>query len=274
MEDSPSGAKPKPYKMESLPGGDLPEVGTLFNETLAEFTDNLGPYALAGLGQLVVFVPVVIVSVIAFYVVFFAGWIGTVALTGILGAMLSSISEDLAGLVMAFGSLGSMFVPLLLMIPVFLLMAAVLAPVQASLYRAVAAHQRGEKPLDFSSAFSTLTQNLSASITAAVVMTLLAAIALAMCYLPILLLPLFFGFTTTFAALHGLGGIQAARTSLQHALAHLNWHIIFALMAFVLGMFASYIPVVGPMFVLALHVRAYRYVFGDGAEPVLEPSPH
>jgi hypothetical protein len=36
-----------------------------------------------------------------------------------------------------------------------------------------------------------------------------------------------------------------------------------------LGMVASYVPVLGPIFLSALHVRAYREMFGDGEEPVL-----
>ena len=34
-------------------------------------------------------------------------------------------------------------------------------------------------------------------------------------------------------------------------------------------MVGSYVPIVGPMFATAFHVRAYRGVFGDDAEPVL-----
>jgi uncharacterized membrane protein len=146
---------------------------------------------------------------------------------------------------------------------------ALFAPLHASLYRAVAAQQRGEKPLELGSAFSTLTQGLMPAIGAACIVVALSLLGVMFCYLPALLVPIFFGFTMGFAALHGLGGTQSARLSLQHAMKNLNWYVMFGILSIVMSMVASYVPVVGPMFAIAFHVRAYRYLFGDGSEPNL-----
>ena len=43
-----------------------------------------------------------------------------------------------------------------------------------------------------------------------------------------------------------------------------------AVVSFALSMVASYVPVLGPAFLMALHVRAYRSMFGDGPEPMLD----
>lgn len=264
-----AGKTSKPYRVGALDGGELPEVGALFSETLAEFTDNIGPYALAGLGQLMVVIPVTVVALIGFYVVFFGGMFGTWMVGAVFASVLSQISEDLGGIAMLIASLASMLVPVLLMLPFLLILIAALVPIQASMIRAVAAHQRGERPLDLMASFSTATQGLSSVLLAGVIMATLTILGLVLCYLPALVVPIFFGFTTSFAALHRVGGLQAAQMSLKHALGHLNWYLMFGLMSILINMVSVYIPVLGPMFSVALHVRAYRALFGDGETPVV-----
>jgi hypothetical protein len=262
-------SKAKPYKTGPLPGGQLPDVGTLFSETMAEFMDNIGPYAMAGLGQMLVVFPVTFIAIFVMYGVLALGWGGSIVLTGVLSGIAANVSEELAELVAMFGLLGSMFVPLLLMIPLFVGIIALFAPMSASLYRAMAAHQRGEKQLELGSSFSTMGQGLVSVIVAALIVGTLAMLGAMMCYLPVIAVSILFGFTMGFVALHRVGAMQAARMSMQHALAHLNWYVMFGILSLVLGMVAYYIPVVGPMFAVSFHVRAYRSLFGDGVEPNL-----
>lgn len=260
--------KPKPYRQGPMPGGELPEIGKLINETLAEFTENLAPYAMAGLGQLLVIMPVTFLAIILLYAVMAGGMFGTWAIGAVIAGILGQISEDLASIAGGFTALASMIVPFLLLIPLILAMAAVFAPIQGSLYRAVAAQQRGEKMMEISAAFSTATQGVINMIIATCIVAAIACVALMFCYLPVLLVPVFFGFTTSLAALHNVGGFAAARMSMSHAISHISWYALFGVVTIGISMVASYVPVLGPMFLVAMHVRAYRQIFGDGTEPV------
>jgi hypothetical protein len=97
----------------------------------------------------------------------------------------------------------------------------------------------------------------------------LTGVGLMFFILPGLAVPVVFGFATSLVFLHRQGAVQAMRTAMQHALAHLEWHTPFALLYLVMVSFGGYLPIIGPAFAIAFHVRAYRYVFGDGDEPAL-----
>jgi len=45
--------------------------------------------------------------------------------------------------------------------------------------------------------------------------------------------------------------------------------VMYGLLTVAGGMVAGYVPVVGAMFMVAFHVRAYRYLFGDGPDAVV-----
>ena len=46
-------------------------------------------------------------------------------------------------------------------------------------------------------------------------------------------------------------------------------HVLFALLFMAVSMVATYVPILGPMFISALHLRAHRTMFGDEREPKL-----
>jgi hypothetical protein len=261
--------KAKGYTMGRLAGGEVPDPAKLLSETLAELVDHVGPYLLAGLGQLVVVFPLTLVAVFLGYLVIGGGMFGVMFGGMLAGAAVGQASEGLGGLVMILTQLLAFAVPIVGFGALIMGMIAVLAPLSASLTRAIAAHQRGEKELDFSASFSTATQDIGRVIIAGLIIGAAVTVGMMMCYLPALLVPLFLGFTTTFVALHRRSGLEAARINLQHVMANPGPHLTFGLLYLVMAMFSGYIPILGPMFVASFHVRAYRTLYGDGEEPVI-----
>jgi hypothetical protein len=262
-------AEPKPYQRR-LPGGEHPELGVLFQETVSDFQDHFADYLLAGVAQFVVVMIAVLVSVVAAYLLMTLGIVGlTLGLIAITAAVEQAFGQDAVPLVLVPGQL-SMILVLLVGAGAFGgAVGAALAPMHASLVRAVAVHQRGEGKLEAAAAFSTLGERLVGAVVVGAATATLAVGGVFLCYLPALLVPLLFGFGSTLVALHPLGGLRALAISARHALANPSWALPFGLMSTVLLMVSGNVPVIGPMFALSLLVRAHRYVFGDGEDPVL-----
>ncbi|MEL6349564.1 MAG: hypothetical protein AAFV53_41055 [Myxococcota bacterium] len=263
----PSGPPAKPgVKPQFYAGGERPDLSELLSETMNEFTENLSSYAMAGLGQMLILFPVILITIFGLYIALGLGVVGMIVGGAGLAAVLP---EDLVALGAVLGPFIMISVIGIGSIAAIGLVTAVTAPLHASLVRAIVAHQRGEQPLEWTSAFSTLTENVSAVIFGALTLTVLSILLAMMCYLPALLPLIFLTFAPSLIAIHGHGAMDGLRLAAQHARAHLGWHATFGLIGFVMLMVASNIPVIGPMFVVAFHVRAYRRVFGDGPEPVL-----
>jgi len=259
----------EPVVRAPVEGGVEPDVGKVLNETIAEFTDDIGPYVLASLGHTLVVVPVVLIAVLVMYFgmffVIFGGSFGAAAvailMTELMGEAVGGLSMLASQLLLfagIFGVIGAFGAGI----------AAITAPLNASLVRAVAAHQRGEATLDIASAFGTATKDLVKVVGMAIIMGLLAMFLLMMCYVPVLVLPLVFGFASSMVHLHRKGPISAFTTSVAHFQKHPSFHLVFGALSIALSMVASYVPVLGPAFITALHVRAYREMFGDGEELV------
>ncbi len=265
-------AEPKSWQRR-LPGGEHPELAALFQETLSDFQDHFAEYLVAGIAQFAVTMAAVLVAVFAGYLLMTVGILVLgFALVGLLIAAEQALGDDAAALLMIPGQL-TMFLGFLVGAGMFgALMGGVLAPMHASLTRAVAAHQRGEQKLEPMAAFSTLTVRPVGAFVAGSMTAGLAVAGIFLCYLPALLVPVLFGFGGTLVALHPLGGLRALALSARHALANPSWALPFGLVSSVLLMVSGNVPVVGPMFVLSLQVRAHRYVFGDADEPVLSAA--
>ena len=262
-------AKPKNYSTEPEPGGRLPDVGQLFTETMNEFMDNIGPYVLAGLGLTVVVVPITFLTIFVAYAVIFGGIFGISIVGAIAAVAAAEVSEGLAGFVMLVFQILALVVPFGGFFLLIAGMMALLAPLNASLARAVAEQQRGGKKLDFSSTFSSITRDLVKVISVAGMMGLMTTLGALACYVPALGVLFLFGFAISMVALHRMAPVTALKANLAHAMAHLQWHVLFGALYLVVFMVGSYVPVVGSMFVVAFHVRAYRTIFGDGDEPEL-----
>jgi len=242
-------------------GGRFPNVGDLVQETWAEFMDAIGPYLMGMLGLVVGY----LIVGIAFTVVFG----GLLAAVIVAVTALSAISEQLGSAVGPVVGLLSVAVNLVFGALVVVGSVALTAPLNASFLRAVAAHQRGEEELQVASAFSTITQDLPQVIGIGALVGVVSFVALLLCVFPVVLVPLFLGFAIPMVALHGMPAMHAARTNVEHVRDHLQDHAILALVTFALNSVAGLVPILGPAFVMAFSVRAYRKIFGDGEAPQL-----
>jgi hypothetical protein len=247
-------------------GTKLPSAGTVINETVADFTANMGPYILAGLGMMCVQVPLVLVALVVLY-----GGMFTLMFGGILvsAGLAAAVDDDLGALLAGVGQLGTFGLVFAFLFAMVGLLGAITAPLSASLWREVAAHQRGEGELGFASAFRQAGQDVVPVMM--VTFAILAAVftGLIFCYLPGFIA----GFALSYAAplvyLHRQGAFAALRMSVSKIFAHPAEHVVFGLMNFALALVANYVPILGMMFMVALHVRLYRHLFGDGDEPVV-----
>jgi hypothetical protein len=261
--------KPKPYTLGPAAGGRLPDIGSLFSATMGEFTDHLGDYLMLGLGQMLIVLPVVFALVFFIYfgisLLFVGGFVGS----AILGAIVSDSAGDDAGALVASG--GGLATAVLGMVAIFALIlgvAALLAPVSASVARAVARHQRGEGKMTLQDAFSTVTQDLVPVAVMTTIMVTGTLFGLLFCYLPGIAFGMLLSMAPLLVYLHRQGAMPAFRRALSDVTANFGWYGQFAVIYFVVAMIASYIPLLGPMFMVSLHVRAYRERFGDAEEPV------
>ena len=238
-------------------GGRFPDIGNLVQETMTEFLDAIGPYLLGMLGL-----------VLGYLIIGTSGGVVLVGLVAMLVFVLNAlavIGEDagaLLALIWLVANLGFLAVAMIGTM-------ALTAPLHASFLRAVAAHQRGDDELQIASAFNTVTQELPRVVGVGALVGAAMSVGMLFCFFPLLLVPLFLGFAIPLVALHGLSPMDAARTNVKHVWVHLQDHAILALVTAAIGFMANFVPVLGPAFMMAFSVRAYRQIFGDGGAPEL-----
>lgn len=261
---------PLPYpKHES--GGGIPSLGAVFSETFTDLTENIGGYCMAGLAFVAVVFPVsmvgTLVGMFTLYLVMGLGVVASAAGGSAIGE--ATGDQDLGGVITAFGGLGSFVLGFIAFFLIVAVMVGVLAPVTASLYRAIAEHQRGGAPLTFGGAFATVGQDVGSTVGAACLLTLASMVGMLFCYVGALVPLVLFCFAFLMVALHRKGALNAMKICAAHAIARPAEHVLFCLAYFATAFIAGNIPVLGHIFMVALSVRAYRKMFGDAAEPVL-----
>lgn len=255
----------KPYKLERIAQGSVPDLGKLLAATFGEFIDNIGPYALTGLAQLCVTIPLVFVALFVIY----GGIFGVMAL-GIVGTALatSAVGDDNAPIVLAGGQLITMGTFVVVLFAGIALITAISAPIQASTVRAVAAQQRGEAKLEFMSMFATMTQDIVPVTMVTVLVLTLTLVGSMLCYVPGLIAMFACVFAASLVALHRIGPVDAIKLAATTAFANPGFHAVYFVLMFAIAFAAANIPVIGPMFLVALQVRACRELYGDGDEPM------
>jgi len=256
-----------------LAGGELPSVTELFSSVIQDVGDDLGGYAIAGLGYWLVQIAATMILIPVIYAAIIGGMLAGMAGGAGLGGLVGSVAGDpdvggaVGGIGMILGMTVGTFVPLFLVILAF---TAVISPLSASLIRAIAAKQRGDEPLTIGSAFSTYTQDLVKVVGVQVVLMTLGMLALMACYFPVFFVGIPFGFAFTLVALHRRGPIDAVKLSFAHFMAHKQWHLGFWGMGIVAGIIGAYVPVIGMTVSLSYFVKVHRAVFGDDEEPAFE----
>lgn len=255
-----------------LPGGEVPDPMEIFQETFKEFSDDMMPYLLAGLGQMAVLFPLMFLLFIVLYFAIFGTVFGGM-IVGVFAAVAAAetLGEEAVGPVILLTYLGMFVVLFVLIFGLSAMLGALIAPLNASLMRRVAQHQRGERTLDFAATFSDAKENLVPTMLVTVLTSILVMAGIFLCYIPGIIAAFMLMYAGSLVYLHRESPVSAVTTSAQHFMANLSFHGLYSLLYFAAAMVASYVPILGPMFLLALHVRAHRTIFGDGEIAVLEP---
>lgn len=270
---SATSEKPKPYTLGRTEGGKFPDFGNLFSATLGEFVDHLGDYVMLGLGQMLIVFPAAFFLIFLLYGGITVLILGGVMGSGALGALVAEgAGDDTGALVMLGGTALTALATIAAFFALILGFAALLAPVGASVTRAIARHQRGEGKLTFQDAFATYTQDLLSVFAIAAILVTGTLVGLCFCYLPGLAFGMLLSMAPPMVYLHRQPAMTAFRVSLRDLTANAGWYLQFAVIYFAVAMIASYVPILGPMFLTSLHVRAYRERFGDADEPLLDAA--
>jgi len=243
---------------------DLPEPLDLFKEVFDELSADPSPYVVAGLGQFLITMPALLML---FMVLYFG--IGTWLLSSFLifGAGVA-LGVQLLGESLGIIA-GSLVFGLWILLGVVLLTAlvigvgAVLAPLNASLVRRIVAHQQGGQKLEFNAAFTHLTQDIVPVMLVSVAVSSAVLVGLFFFYIPGLIAAVLLGHASYLVILQRYSVGRALQTSVHSVQSHGNYYAMFWLLYFVCAMIASYIPIIGPMYLAAVHLRSHAALFGE-----------
>ncbi len=139
-----------------------------------------------------------------------------------------------------------------------------LAPVHAGWMRAVA--KPGDR-LDPADVARLAVRDLPSTLLCAAFVSMLTLVLLVTgpgALLPLLL----FGFAPSLVAIHRVPWRSALWMSARHVVANPGFHVGYLCGWAALAVVALNVPVFGPAFLVLLHVRVHRVVFGDGPVPV------
>lgn len=264
----------KSYTLAPVAGGQTPDVGKLLSVSMAEFGDNLAPYAILAAIQMAIAIPLVFFAI-------FAGYLGS----GILGTLVylvgmaislgigGLLGDDLGGVIGGLGMVITFFASMITYIGCFFVVLVVamlpLAPVHAAALRAIVGFQRGGPAPEPASLFATIGQDLVQVLLVAVLASFANVVGLMFFGFGVFVPMFLFAFAAPLVAVHRMSAIEALRASAKHAMAYASWHAMYTLLFWAISVAASNIPVIGPAFMLAFQARAYREVFGDGETPVV-----
>lgn len=257
-------APPAAPHLQWFAGGQLPDLGRAFSDTMSSFSRDIGAYAMAGLGLLVISIPISLVMIVGIYVVIGLAVFGMASAGSVEGG--EPAVDPALSVVVGAGAVAAF-------LAVILLLMVLLAPVTASLMRAVARHQRGERRLEFGAAFSTLSQDAGSVCGSTALSSLLGSIGGIFCYVPGLIVAFFLAHSFALVALHRLPAIAALKASVALVRASVGWNAKYFGLLLLINMIASNVPLIGPMFTFAFLVRVSRELLGDAEQPVLELRP-
>lgn len=233
--------------------GNLPGGFAVAGEVVSDILKNFGGYLLAGLGMFVAMLPVVMVMVVVAYV-------------PILGAIFAAdaLGEDLASLLLLAGILLSVVIALGLG-------ATIIAPMQASLMRAMWGYQVRGEPLTFGSAFSTFRDDYMTVVLAYLALQGAVLLGLMFCYVPALIVAFLLHWVTPAVVIHRRSVGEAFGQSFRHAKENAGWTLGVMLVGVLITLVSSYVPLIGalltPVLYSAYVLKLYRAAFGDGPEP-------
>lgn len=274
MSDSPFDPPTTPPATQAkaalaLDGNGLPNPMDLGKAVLTEFMDDIGPYALAGVGTTLVGLVAGILLVTVAFGCFFGGMFASLGVGAGLASAGGDTMEAVGGAVAPIGVLLS-YLGLILVVVVG--GAILTAPFNGSLVRGIDNHRRGIKDLGFHSAFDTALQQPVKDILTTLVFQLLVLLGLPFFYIGALIVVFFLKWMPLGTYLDGHGPMASAKNAVGHSKSNLSWHLGIFGVGLLFGLVGGNIPVLGPMATSLFWVRSYRAVFpaGDEADPQAE----
>lgn len=236
------------------PDAGLPNVTDLASRTWTEIQQDFGSFLLPGL------IPVIGAQFAGFAMIFaIYGGMGLGALPGILvDDELVALAGSMVGLFGGtFGSMG--------------LLLLVMAPIQASMYRAVWKYLETGEKMGIGSPFSTYTQDIGRVLAYQLIVFAASFVGALMCYVPALIAGAALMFAGPAIYIHRLGIGEAIGLSVRHLMKHPGWHLGFFGISFLMSIGASFVPIIGMMLLTTAYplfvLLAYRHVFGTGDAP-------
>lgn len=264
------GGESRGYTREPVQGGQALDLSKLLTGSLNDVMDNMGGYLILVLVKAAIYIPVVLCCVMLAYflmfVVMFGGMLGGIVLSMSAGV---AVGGDAGEGVLTLGILLTYFLVLLAIIPTMMLAMMpimCLAPLNAGAMRAIAKHQRGEITLKGTEFLALSGKNALSMILVETAVFFCICVGLLFFYVGALVPLVLFIFAPGLVALHGMGWLEAMRTSARIVINKFQTLGVYALVYFAISMAAGYVPFLGAAFMYSLHTRAHRHVFGDDAE--------
>jgi len=249
---------------EGVPADELPSAVDLIQDGLKVFMDDVGPFALGGLGITLVGMGAgLIVSTLSLGCLFGGFFLSAMVMAG--GG--STGSDELAAAGGGAGLLLMLVSYLGFFIVLFAGLAITTAPFNGSLMRAVDEHLAGGEKVSFGSAFDTAFKQPVKDIVATFGFMIAMVLGVFVLYVGALFSAFFLSWWPISAHVDGLGTGAAASRSFSHAKDNLVWHLGVFGLGIGVGLIANYIPVLGPMFLTLYHVKAYRAAYPRPADP-------
>ncbi|MFK7930778.1 MAG: hypothetical protein AB8H79_21525 [Myxococcota bacterium] len=246
----------------SLNAAGMPQPVDLLKATFNEFMEDVGPYALAGLGITVVGFGLAMIWMGIGFGCLATIMVGTVATMGAAATNGGDVGQAIA----ALGPLGFMLAYVGTLLTIVVGISASAAPFNGSLFRAVDNFRNGGAELGFGSAFNTAFKQPIKDIITVLVIQLLVIVGLFFFYVGALFVGFFLGWTALFTMLEGDSVVTAIKKAFAHTREHMGWHLAIFGLNIVVGLLAGYVPVLGPMFHVLFYVRVYRSVFPAAAD--------
>ena len=222
-----------------------PEVLELFGELAGDFKERFASYFVGGLGIGLITMPVTVVAVLLVYGAAFGG-------------MLPGMMVDDEALILG-GLFAGLSVSALLATA---LMVGVLAPLQASLARAMVRHFEGEEELSLGAPFSTATEGLGRLYAYTALHSVVGLVGMLFCYLPGIAWQVLTHFAWCRVVLDDEAPVDALRHSVADVREQPLWHLTYAFLLVVVVVLVSYLPLIGaflaPSVTIGIQVYAYR----------------
>jgi hypothetical protein len=220
------------------------------SDVIEDVRDNFADRLLAAMGMALLVLPTAMLGLL-----FLIG--GMVA-----GVVVGALTEE--PVLMSLGMLAGLVVGA---IAGGMLLGLVVAPLQASLGRAMLRNLQDGSDLGLGACFDTVAVDVGKVVSLGLIMNLILTVGGLMFYVPALVASWALNFAMPGVVVHRLGPLAAMNRSLEHAMAEPVWHLALTALSFGALLLLLNIPFIGYAlgfyFVTAVNIRAYVACFGQ-----------